>query len=206
MSDINGTSGTTGNNNVGNQTPAAQGQQNGNQNVNQHVDTTMFTQEQVNSIVSGRVGALNAKIAELNSALETSQADATKFKAELDQYREKADLAKVGIPESSAHFATFEISKLEGNGKTFAENAIEYAKANESFIKAIQSKQDNNGMQNGIQQQGQLGMQSHLLQQLAGQLGSNTNGAGNKSLQLNNDISSLDVDKLLAEHGIKKRK
>ena len=205
MGDVNGTSGTTGINNAGQSTPAAQGQQNGNQNVNQHVDNTMFTQEQVNSIVSGRVGALNAKIAELNSALETSQADASKFKAELDQYKQKADLAKAGIPESIADYAIFEISKLDGNGKTFAENAVEYAKANESFIKAIQSKQDNNGMQNGTQQQGQLGMQSHLLQQLAGQLG-NTNGAGNKSVQQTNDLSSLDMDKLLAEHGIKKRK
>jgi hypothetical protein len=61
-------------------------------------------------------------------------------------------------------------------------------------------------MQNGTQQQGQLGMQSHLLQQLAGQLGNNTNGAGNKSVQQTNDLSSLDMDKLLAEHGIKKRK
>lgn len=205
MSDVHGTSGTTGINNAGQSASAAQGQQGGNQNVNQHVDNTMFTQEQVNSIVSGRVGALNAKIAELNSALETSQADASKFKAELDQYKQKADLVKAGIPESIADYAIFEISKLDGNGKTFAENAIEYAKANDSFIKAIQSKQDNNGMQNGTQQQGQLGMQSHLLQQLAGQLG-NTNGAGNKSIQQNNDLNSLDMDKLLAEHGIKKRK
>lgn len=206
MSDVHGTSGTTGINNAGQSTPAAQGQQSGNQNVNQHVDNTMFTQEQVNSIVSGRVGALNAKIAELNGLLETSQADASKFKAELDQYKQKADLAKAGIPESIADYAIFEISKLDGNGKTFAENAVEYAKANESFIKAIQSKQDNNGMQNGTQQQGQLGMQNHLLQQLVGQLGNNTNGAGNKSIQQNNDLSGLDMDKLLAEHGIKKRK
>ena len=169
----------------------------------------IFTQEQVNAIVSGRVSGLNAKIAELTKELETSKADTESYKSKFEQLEQKSVIAGAGIPDSIAEYAVFEIQKMSSNGKTFAENAADYVKANQSFIDAIkQGGQNINNLVN--QQQGQQGAtngqqnvgQSALLQQLAGKQQS-TNGAGTMSPNL---MGTIDVDKVLAAEGLKRRR
>lgn len=169
----------------------------------------MFTQEQVNAIVGSRVSQLNAKIAELTKANETMKADADSYKTKFEQLEQKSILAGAGIPDTIAEYAMFEIAKMSANGKTFAENTAEYVKANESFINTIkQSGQSTPNQAN--QQAGQQGAnngqaqpnQSMLLQQLAGQA-TNTNGAGNMNP---NVAGTLDVDKILAAEGLKRKR
>ena len=172
------------------------------------VEVPMFTQDQVNSIVSGRVGNLNTRIAELSSQLETSKADAESYKTKYEALVQKTELSKLGIPESCHEYILFEVQKLMSNGKPFAENMAEYVKANESFINTIKANENNanNGNSGNANNAGQGNQQSTLLQQLANNGGNNTNGAGNNHSVSNADMSGIDVDKILAAHGIKRRK
>lgn len=178
-------------------------------------DQPIFTQEQVNSIVSGRVTQLNAKIAELSKEIETYKTESATYKGKLESYEQQAELSKAGIPESIREYALFEIQKLSANGKSFAENTAEYVKANEAFINTIkqsgqQSSQQTAGVgamqqNNGAGTQPTPSAQSPLLQQLAGRAVS-TNGQGTMSLQGNSGLAGLNVDEILAKEGIKRRK
>lgn len=167
----------------------------------------LFTQEQVNAIVSGRVSQLNAKISEMTKTIETLNADAESYKTKIADYETSSALTKAGIPDNLTDYVKFEVGKLSSNGKSFADNLNDYVKANQSFIDSIkqqgQANQQNNG--NGAAQSNS-GMQSPLLQQLAGKPASNTNGAGTASVQSGQGLAGLDVDAILAKEGIKRRK
>lgn len=168
----------------------------------------LFTQEQVNAIVSGRVSQLNAKISEMTKTIETLNADAESYKTKIADYETSSALTKAGIPDNLTDYVKFEVGKLSSNGKSFADNLQDYVKANQSFIDSIkqqgQTSQQNGG--NGAAQQTNTGMQSPLLQQLAGKPASNTNGAGTASIQGSQGLAGLDVDAILAKEGIKRRK
>lgn len=168
----------------------------------------LFTQEQVNAIVSGRVSQLNAKISEMTKTIETLNADAESYKTKIADYETSSALTKAGIPDNLTDYVKFEVGKLSSNGKSFADNLNDYVKANQSFIDSIkqqgQANQQNNG--NGAATQPNQGMQSPLLQQLAGKPASNTNGAGTASIQGSQGLAGLDVDAILAKEGIKRRK
>lgn len=168
----------------------------------------LFTQEQVNAIVSGRVSQLNAKITEMTKTIETLNADAESYKTKIADYETSSALTKAGIPDSLTDYVKFEVGKLSSNGKSFADNLNDYVKANQSFIDSIkqqgQANQQSNG--NGAAAQSNTGMQSPLLQQLAGKPASNTNGAGTASVQSGQGLAGLDVDAILAKEGIKRRK
>lgn len=168
----------------------------------------LFTQEQVNAIVSGRVSQLNAKISEMTKTIETLTADTESYKTKIADYETSSALTKAGIPENLTDYVKFEVGKLSSNGKSFADNLNDYVKANQSFIDSIkqqgQASQQNNG--NGAAAQSNTGMQSPLLQQLAGKSASNTNGAGTASVQSGQGLSGIDVDAVLAKEGLKRRK
>ena len=168
----------------------------------------LFSQEQVNAIVSGRVSQLNAKISEMTKTIETLTADAESYKTKIADYETSTALTRAGIPENLTDYVKFEVGKLSSNGKSFADNLNDYVKANQSFIDSIkqqgQTSQQNGG--NGAAQQSNTGMQSPLLQQLAGKSASNTNGAGTSSVQTNQGLAGLNVDEILAKEGIKRRK
>lgn len=168
----------------------------------------LFTQEQVNAIVSGRVSQLNAKISEMTKTIETLTADTESYKTKIADYETSSALTKAGIPENLTDYVKFEVGKLSSNGKSFADNLNDYVKANQSFIDSIkqqgQASQQNNG--NGAAAQSNVGMQSPLLQQLAGKSASNTNGAGTASVQSGQGLSGIDVDAVLAKEGLKRRK
>lgn len=171
----------------------------------------LFSQEQVNAIVSGRVTQLNAKISEMTKTIETLTADAESYKTKIADYETHAALTKAGIPENLTDYVKFEVGKLSSNGKSFADNLNDYVKANQSFIDSIkqqgQASQQNNGNgAAGAAAQSNAGMQSPLLQQLAGKQASNTNGAGTASVQSGQGLSGIDVDAVLAKEGLKRRK
>ena len=172
----------------------------------------LFTQEQVNAIVSGRVSQLNAKISEMTKTIETLTADTESYKTKIADYETSSALTKAGIPDSLTDYVKFEVGKLSSNGKSFADNLNDYVKANQSFIDSIkqqgQANQQNNGNGNGAgaAAQSNAGMQSPLLQQLAGKQASNTNGAGTASVQSGQGLSGIDVDAVLAKEGLKRRK
>lgn len=170
----------------------------------------LFTQEQVNAIVSGRVSQLNAKITEMTKTIETLNADAESYKTKIADYETSSALTKAGIPDNLTDYVKFEVGKLSSNGKSFADNLQDYVKANQSFIDSIkqqgQASQQNNGNGAGAAVQSNVGMQSPLLQQLAGKQASNTNGAGTASVQSGQGLAGLDVDAILAKEGIKRRK
>lgn len=165
----------------------------------------LFNQEQVNAIVSGRVSGLNAKIAELTKANETLKQDAESFKTKFAELEQSSALTAAGIPSNLVDYVKFEVNKLSSNGKSFADNLKDYVTANQSFIDSIKQSGQSQpaGQQNGGQQQAQQTLQSPMLQQLAGQV-KNTNGQGTQSI--NNGAQGIDVDKLLAEHGLKRKK
>ena len=169
----------------------------------------LFTQEQVNAIVSGRVTQLNAKISEMTKTIETLNADAESYKTKIADYETSSALTKAGIPDNLTDYVKFEVGKLSSNGKSFADNLNDYVKANQSFIDSIkqqgQANQQNNGNGNGAAAQTNAGMQeSQLLKQLAGN-NANTNGAGTMSIQSNGKVTydADTVKTLLARHGLK---
>lgn len=166
----------------------------------------LFSQEQVNAIVQGRVNSLNQRITELTNENKTLKTDFESYKTKFEELEQTSALNAVGIPANLVDYVKFEVSKLSSNGKSFADNLGEYVKANKSFIDSIkQSSQSGvNGQQNGGQQSTQSSLQSPLLQQLAGGTVANTNGQGRGVVQ-NQGLGGLDIDAILAKEGIKRR-
>lgn len=168
----------------------------------------LFSQDQVNAIVSGRVNSLNQRITELTNENKTLKTDFESYKTKFEELEQTSALSQAGIPASLVDYVKFEVSKLSSNGKSFADNLGEYVKANQSFIDSIkQNGQSNNGQQNGGQQSTQQTLQSPLLQKLAGEQ-VNTNGAGTGVIQNkgNATFSDEDIARILARNGIKQRK
>ncbi len=79
----------------------------------------VFTQEQVNSIVAGRVNELNQKIVELTNLNAQLQASANQYSSELNNLRAESALMKEGVNPMMKDFVAFEVNKLAVNGKTF---------------------------------------------------------------------------------------
>lgn len=163
----------------------------------------LFSQEQVNAIVSGRVSQLNAKISEMTKTIETLTADAESYKTKIADFETSSALTKAGIPDNLTDYVKFEVNKLSSNGKSFADNLAEYVKANQSFIDSI--KQSGNANQQQAQQNNN-GMQSPLLQQLAGNQTGSTNGQGTSAIQGSQGLAGINVDEVLAKEGLKRRK
>lgn len=168
------------------------------------VEQPIFTQEQVNSIVAGRVTQLNNKITGLENDVNTYKTQAEDYKAKYEALEQQSLMTEAGIPNSIKDYVKFEVSKLSSNGKSFSDNFAEYVKANQSFIDTIKQNEGSaGGSKNGSDNQNNTGTQSTLLQQLAS--GSkNTNGSGNQSMNTG-DMSGIDVEKILASRGIKRR-
>lgn len=94
----------------------------------------LFTQEQLNSIISGRINPLNTKINELNNQLAQSQQLANSYLSELNGYKNRETAVKAGVPAQFVDFAVFEASKLAVNGKSFEDAMKEYVSKNSSLF------------------------------------------------------------------------
>lgn len=90
----------------------------------------MFTQEQLNSIISGRINPLNQKIQELNTQLSQAQQLSQSYLNELTGFKNRESAVKAGVPAQFVDFAVFEASKLAVNGKSFDDAIKEYVASN----------------------------------------------------------------------------
>lgn len=107
-----------------------------NNNVNQQIVNTqaVFTQEQVNNIISGRVNTLNQKIQELNNQLAQAQQLNVSYQTELNSFKQKSAAKSAGVPDAFVDFVVFEANKLAVNGKSFDDAIKEYVAANGSLF------------------------------------------------------------------------
>lgn len=94
----------------------------------------MFTQEQLNGIIQGRVNPLNQRITDLNQQLAQSQQLANSYLAELTGYKNREVAMSAGIPAHLVDFAVFEASKLAVNGKSFADAIKEFMTSNQQLF------------------------------------------------------------------------
>lgn len=90
----------------------------------------LFTQEQLNSIISGRINPLNQKIQELNAQLAQAQQLSQSYLNELTGFKNRESAVKAGVPSQFVDFAVFEASKLAVNGKSFDDAMKEYIASN----------------------------------------------------------------------------
>lgn len=95
---------------------------------------TLFTQEQLNSIISSRINPLNQKVSDLTSQLEESQRLATSYLNELVAYRNRDSALAAGIPEQFVDYAVFEAAKLVDDNKDFGTAIKEFAATNQALF------------------------------------------------------------------------
>ena len=100
---------------------------------NQNVQA-MFTQEQLNSIIQGRVNPLNQKITDLTNQLAQSQQIANSYLNELTGFKQRDAASKAGVPSQFIDFAVFEANKLAINGKSFEDAIKEYVASNQQLF------------------------------------------------------------------------
>lgn len=98
----------------------------------------LFTQEQVNSIVGGRVNQLNQKNAELSAQINQLTQLNADYLAKLTGYQNKEIAAKAGVPAQFVDYAIYEAGKLAVNGKSFEDAIKEIASANAQLFGANQ--------------------------------------------------------------------
>ena len=94
----------------------------------------LFTQEQVNSIVGGRVNPLNQRVSDLTAQLAQSQQVANSYLNELNSYKQREMARSAGVPETFINFAVFEASKLAVDGKEFSTALNEFVQANSQLF------------------------------------------------------------------------
>ena len=99
----------------------------------------LFTQEQLNSIISGRINPLNQKISELNAQLAQAQQLSQSYLNELTGFKQRDMAVKAGVPTQFVDFAVFEANKLAVNGKTFEDAIKEYVSSNGSLFGVSQN-------------------------------------------------------------------
>lgn len=91
---------------------------------------SLFTQEQVNSIVAGRVNELNQKIVELTNANAQLQATSNRYATELNTLRAESVLIREGVNPQMKDYVAFEVNKRAVNGKSFETALQEFKSAN----------------------------------------------------------------------------
>ena len=99
----------------------------------------LFTQEQLNSIISGRINPLNQKINDLNTQLAQAQQLSQSYLNELTGFKQRDAAVKAGVPAQFVDFAVFEANKLAVNGKTFDVAIKEYVSSNGSLFGVSQN-------------------------------------------------------------------
>jgi hypothetical protein len=94
----------------------------------------VFTQEQLNSIISGRINPLNQSISDLKTQLADSQKLNASYLNELNGFKNRDSAVKAGVPSQFVDFAVFEANKLAVGGKTFDDAIKEYVASNASLF------------------------------------------------------------------------
>lgn len=90
----------------------------------------MFTQEQVNAIVSGRVNDINTRYKTLEGQNSQLQALINQYTQEIENYKRRDTLTQLGVQSSMQEYVTFEANKLAVNGRSFDDAAKEVVSKN----------------------------------------------------------------------------
>lgn len=150
----------------------------------------MFTQEQLNSIISGRINALNQKVGELSTALEKSNKLTEQYHAELEGYKRKEIALKEGISADLVDYAIFGANKLVSKDKSF-EDALKEFKASNATLFGV--TQQAGGSENGSTQTNNNGQQAQQTQQASTQQTQQTQTVNmNNGQNVNNNAASVD--------------
>lgn len=88
-----------------------------------------FTQEQVNSIVSGRLNSERTKMQTIQNELSNATAEVDSLRQQLTAYQNREVLQTSGIPAHMYDYVAFEANKLAVNGKSFADAVTEFKTA-----------------------------------------------------------------------------
>ena len=128
----------------------------------------MFTQEQLNSIIAGRINPLNQRVTELSNQLAKAEKLTSQYHEELESYKRKEIALKEGISADLVDYAIFGASKLVSKDKTFEVALKEFKEANGSLFGATQQA---SGSENGSTQTNNNGQQAQGNQTSNGQSG-----------------------------------
>lgn len=122
----------------------------------------LFTQEQLNSIIQGRVNPLNQRVQDLTNQLAQAQQLSQSYLNELQGYKNKEIVASAGVPAYMQDFVAFEAQKLAVNGKSFADAVKEYTQANAQLLNIGQSTQNTQPTPQTIPPVGQVSSQTAM--------------------------------------------
>ena len=122
----------------------------------------LFTQEQLNSIIQGRVNPLNQRVQDLTNQLAQAQQLSQSYLNELQGYKNKEIVASAGVPAYMQDFVAFEAQKLAVNGKSFADAVKEYTQANAQLFNIGQGIQNTQPTPQTIPSVGQVSSQTAM--------------------------------------------
>lgn len=167
----------------------------------------MFTQEQLNSIISGRINPLNQKIQELNTKLAQEQQLSQSYLNELTGFKNRESAVKAGVPAQFVDFAVFEASKLAVNGKSFDDAIKEYVASNGQLFGVSQMNNQTQQTVSPAVQQVTQGVanpaQNVQTQQVVGnQVTSNVSGMAVQSAINTNNVQSASTNQLNVQGAI----
>lgn len=107
---------------TGNEITNTQGTAGGNQ--------ALFTQADVDGVVSGRVNAEKAKYTNLQTKYDDAMKELGVFKSQLESSKRESALAEAGIQKQYRDYISFEANKLVNEQTTFEEAVNTVIKAN----------------------------------------------------------------------------
>lgn len=90
----------------------------------------LFTQADVDGIVSGRVNAEKVKYTELQTKYDDAVKELGTYKAQLEGIKRDSALAEAGIPKQYRDYISFEANKLVNDKTSFEEAVNTVIKAN----------------------------------------------------------------------------
>lgn len=122
----------------------------------------LFTQEQLNSIIQGRVNPLNQRVQDLSNQLAQEQQLSQSYLNELQGYKNKEVVANAGVPAYMQEFVAFEAQKLAVNGKSFADAVKEYTQANAQLFNIGQGIKNTQPTPQTIPSVGQVSSQTAM--------------------------------------------
>lgn len=124
---------------TGNEATGTQGTSDGNQ--------ALFTQADVDGIVSGRVNAEKAKYTELQTKYDDAMKELGTYKSQLEGIKRDSALAEAGIPKQYRDYISFEANKLVNEQTSFEEAVNTVIKANGQLfgIKSDEQSGDSKG-------------------------------------------------------------
>ncbi len=149
----------------------------------------VFTQEQLNSIISSRINPLNQKVQELSNQLAKSEKLTQQYHAELQGYKNKEVALKQGIPSELLDYAIFEASKMVTKEKSFEDALKEFKESKKALFVGTQTS---SGSENASTQSENNGQQDDKKEDTNAQISNNQTVNMTTGQNLNSGSASVD--------------